>query len=209
MSLDTCVTDGDLIALLKFGTATAYEASNLDCALDSAVRPVWRGCRTAGRALPVRCHPADNLPLHLALEHAMPGDVLVVDGAGELCGYFGEVLAIAAQQRGVVGLVIDGGVRDVDQMEDLGFPVFARGISVRRTGKHFAGRVGETISVAGVRVGRGDAVLADSDGVIVLPADAVPATLRGSEHRVDIESDYMRRLRGGEFTLDIMRLRND
>jgi 4-hydroxy-4-methyl-2-oxoglutarate aldolase len=209
MSLDTSVADEDLAALLKFGTSTAYEASGLNCALDAAVRPLWRRCRVAGRALPVRCHPADNLPLHLAMQEARPGDVLVVDGAGELCGYWGEVLTLAAQERGIVGLVIDGGVRDVEQIEDLGFPVFARGVSVRRTGKHFAGSVGATIAVAGVNVRRGDAVIADSDGVIVVPAEAATATLLASARRADNETEYMRRLRAGELTVDIMRLRRE
>jgi 4-hydroxy-4-methyl-2-oxoglutarate aldolase len=195
--------------LADFGTATVYEASGIDCALDPALRPVWPGARIVGRALPVRCHPADNLALHRALEQASAGDVLVVDGGEERCGYWGEVMAVAAQQRGIAGLVIDGGVRDVDQMQGLQFPVFARWVCVRRTGKHWAGSVGSPLVVAGVPVSSGDVVVADTDGVVVLPADAVEPTLEASGRRVDAEDGYLRRLRGGELTVDIMGLRRD
>jgi 4-hydroxy-4-methyl-2-oxoglutarate aldolase len=197
------VEDHQLTELAAFGTATIYEASGLDCALDPALRPIWPGARLAGRALPVRTHPADNLPLHFALEQARPGDVLVVDGREELCGYWGEVLAVAARARGVAGLVIDGGVRDVVEQERLGFPVFSRGICVRRTGKAHAGIVNTPVAVAGVHVRPGDAVVADTDGVVVLPAEAVTATLEASRARVEKETAYMKRLRSGELTLDL------
>lgn len=197
------VGDDELRALAGFGTATIYEASGLDCALDPALRPVYPGARLAGRALPVRTHPADNLPLHLALEQAGPGDVLVVDGRQELCGYWGEVLAVAAQARGVAGLVIDGGVRDVVEQERLGFPVFARGVCVRRTGKANRGIVGAPLTVAGVLVQPGDAVVADADGVVVLPPGAVTPTLEASGTRIAKEDAIMARLRDGELTLDL------
>ncbi|WP_017934579.1 4-carboxy-4-hydroxy-2-oxoadipate aldolase/oxaloacetate decarboxylase [Nocardioides sp. Iso805N] len=197
------VTDDQLRELAAFGTSTIYEASGLDCALDPALRPIYTGARLVGRALPVRTHPADNLPLHLALEHVRPGDVLVVDGREELCGYWGEVLAVAAQARGVAGLVMDGGVRDILEQQQLGFPVFSRGICMRRTGKNFPGIVGEAITVAGVHVQPGDAVVADADGIVVLPAEAVGSTLVASRARIEKEAAFMERLRGGELTLDL------
>jgi 4-hydroxy-4-methyl-2-oxoglutarate aldolase len=197
------VTDEQLAALGRYGAATVYEASGLDCALDPALRPVWRGARIAGRALPVRTHPADNLPLHLALEQARPGDVLVVDGREELCGYWGEVLAVAAQARGVTGLVMDGGVRDTVELEELGFPAFSRGVCVRRTGKFWPGLVGEEITVAGVTVRPGDAVVADADGIVVLPPSAVAPTLERSKARVDKETSFLERIRAGESTMDL------
>lgn len=197
------VSDEQLAALARFGVATVYEASGLDCALDPAVRPVWKAPRIAGRALPVRTHPADNLPLHIAVEQARPGDVLIVDGREEICGYWGEVLAVAAQQRGIVGLVMDGGVRDTAEQEALGFPVWSRGIGVRRTGKFWPGLVGRPIIVAGVAVRPGDAVVADADGVLVLPAEAVEATLIASQQRIDKEDGIMSRIRDGESTMDI------
>lgn len=201
------VTDEQLAELTRLGVATVYEASGLDCALDPGVRPVWRCPRVAGRALPVRTHPADNLPLHLAVEQARPGDLLVVDGRAEICGYWGEVLAVAAQQRGIVGLVIDGGVRDTVEQEDLGFPVWSRGVGVRRTGKFWPGLVGEAITVAGVPVRPGDAVVADADGVLVLPAEAVEATVAAAHQRIEKEDGIMRRLRAGELTMDVYGLR--
>lgn len=201
------VTDEQIAQLAAFGTATVYEASGLDCALDPALRPVWHGAKIAGRALPVRTHPADNLPLHHAVAQAAPGDVLVVDGREELCGYWGEVLAVAAQARGITGLVIDGGVRDVVEQEQLGFPVFARGVCVRRTGKNFRGLVGERVTVAGVHVQPGDAVIADADGIVVLPPEAVASTLAASQARIDKETAYMERIRAGELTLDLYAFR--
>ncbi|MEW2624111.1 4-carboxy-4-hydroxy-2-oxoadipate aldolase/oxaloacetate decarboxylase [Streptomyces sp. NPDC048106] len=197
------VTDEQLAGLGRYGTATVYEASGLDCALDPALRPVWRGARIAGRALPVRTHPADNLPLHLALEQARPGDVLVVDGRGELCGYWGEVLAVAARARGVTGLIMDGGVRDTVELEEMGFPVFSRGVCVRRTGKFWPGLAGEEITVAGVPVRPGDAVVADADGIVVLPPSAVAPTLEKSEARVEKETAFLERIRAGASTMDL------
>lgn len=199
----TRVSDEQLADLARFGVATVYEASGIDCALDPAIRPVWRSPRIAGRALTVRTHPADNLPLHIAVEQARPGDILIVDGREEICGYWGEVLAVAAQQRGVVGLVMDGGVRDTAEQEELGFPVWSRGVGVRRTGKFWPGLVNQPITVGGVAVRPGDAVVADSDGVLVLPAEAVAATLAASQQRIDKEAGIMDRIRGGELTLDI------
>lgn len=197
------VTDEQLAALAGYGVATAYEASGIDGALDPAIRPVWKGPRVAGRALTVRTHPADNLPLHIAVELAQPGDMLIVDGREEICGYWGEVLAVAAQQRGIVGLVMDGGVRDTAEQEALGFPVWSRGIGVRRTGKFWPGKVGEPITVGGVQVHPGDAVVADADGVLVLPPEAVEATLEASRQRIEKEEAIMARIREGELTMDI------
>jgi 4-hydroxy-4-methyl-2-oxoglutarate aldolase len=166
------------------GTATLYEASGLDVAMDPAIRPVWRGAALAGAAFPARCHPGDNLAIHHAMERIEPGSVLVVDCAGVLAGYWGDVLATAAQARGVAGLVIDGAVRDIDQLEAMRFPVFSRGVSILRTGKHMAGRVGAPIEVAGVLVRPGDLVVADADGVIALPAEAIAGTLQRAHARV-------------------------
>lgn len=204
----TGVSDEQVASLAAYGAATVYEASGLDCALDPALRPIYLGARVAGRALPVRTHPADNLPLHLAVEQAQPGDVLVVDGRAELCGYWGEVLAVAARERGVLGLIMDGGVRDVVEQQDLGFPVFSRGVCVRRTGKNFPGIVNEPVVVGGVLVSPGDAVIADADGVIVLPPETVTATLESSRERLAKEAVFMDRIRAGESTMDIYGFRS-
>ena len=155
----------------------------------------------------MRTAPADNLALHLALEQAAPGDVLVVDAGGFACGYWGEVLTAAAQQRGVVGLVIDGGVRDVDRLAARGFPTFSRFVSVRRTIKHDPGSVGDPIVVAGRPVERGDAVVADADGVVVIPRAVVEEVVDGALARVAKEDGYLREILDGASTVDLLHLR--
>ncbi|WP_330176907.1 4-carboxy-4-hydroxy-2-oxoadipate aldolase/oxaloacetate decarboxylase [Streptomyces sp. NBC_01498] len=197
-------TDGtDSDVFLRLGTATLYEASKLDCFLPPRIRPVWPGAALVGRALPVSTAPADNLPLHLVLEQAGPGDVLVVDGRGEDCGYWGEVLTAAAQARGVRGLVIDGGVRDVDQLRARGFPVFSSAVAIRTTVKDDPGTVGTPVTLGGVTVERGDLVVADTDGVVVIPAAAAGAVLAAGLAREAAEAGCLARIGTGELTLDI------
>lgn len=199
----------ELVAeILGLGTSTIYESSNCDCFLPAILRPVWRGAAVVGRALPVSTAAGDNLPLHAALEHAAPGDVLVVDGQGEPCGYWGEVLAVAALERGVVGLVIDGGVRDVDRLEALQFPVFSSHVAMRGTAKRDAGAVGTPVRLGHTVVGRGDMVVADADGVLALPVDRVADVLGAARTRQAAEAGYLDRLRAGELTLDIYGLRS-
>jgi 4-hydroxy-4-methyl-2-oxoglutarate aldolase len=194
--------------LLELGTATLYEASGIDCNLDAALRPGWPGARVCGTAFPVRTGAEDNLALHLAVERAAPGDVLVADAGGLACGYWGEILAVAAQMRGVGGLVIDGGIRDVDRLEELGFPAWSRWISVRRTVKHDAGDVGVPVSVAGVPVAPGDVVVADTDGVIVLPRDRVDEIVAAGEARLAKEEGFLAQIRDGVSTVDLFGLRD-
>lgn len=192
---------------LELGAATIYEASRLDCALPSTLRPVWPGAAVAGPALPVRTAAADNLPLHLALEQAQPGEILVVDGQDTACGYWGEVLTVAAQQRGIAGLVIRGGVRDVDRLAALGFPVFSTAIAIPGTVKQDPGTIGEPITLGSVTVARGDLVVADADGVVVVPQDEVADVLVASLRRQRTEESYLERIRAGELTADIYGLR--
>ena len=185
------------------GSATLYEASGLDCALDPGIRPAWLGARMAGPAYPVTLHPGDNLPLHRALERVEAGEVLVVDAGGAPHGYWGEILAVAAQHRGVAGLVIDGGVRDVDRLAELGFAVFSRWVAVHRTSKHDPGRLGEPAVVGGVQVARGDLVVADVDGVVAIPAKVLPAVQERARARVAKEERFLTAIRRGESTLDL------
>jgi 4-hydroxy-4-methyl-2-oxoglutarate aldolase len=202
-ALDQATSD----RLLRLGTATLYEASGIDCDLDIAIRPAWPGARLCGLALPVRTGPEDNLALHLALEQVQPGDVLVADGGGQRCGYWGEILAVAAQMRGALGLVIDGGVRDVDRLAELGFPAFSRYIAVRRTVKLVPGTIGEPIDVGGRPVARGDIVVADVDGVIVLPRDRLTGVTEAAIVREEKETHFLERIRAGESTVDLFGLR--
>jgi 4-hydroxy-4-methyl-2-oxoglutarate aldolase len=193
--------------LLRLGSATVYEAAGAEGALDPAIAPIWPGARVCGPALPVQCSPGDNLAIHLALEAAEAGVVLVVDAHAHLAGYCGEVLAVAAQARGVLGLVVDGGVRDSDALERLRFPVFARGRSIVRTVKHEPGRVGQPVVAGGALVRPGDVVVADADGVAVIRAERLQEVVDASRARIAREEVVMERLRGGELTLDLLGLR--
>jgi 4-hydroxy-4-methyl-2-oxoglutarate aldolase len=192
--------------LLALGSATVYEASRADCALPHTLRPAWAGAAVAGPALPVGTAPADNLPLHLALEAALPGEVLVVDGRGAACGYWGEILTVAAQYRGITGLIIDGGVRDTDRLAALDFPTFSSTVTVRGTVKADPGTIGTPITIGTVPIARGDLVVADADGVVVVPRARVPVVLDASRARAAAEQAYLTRIRAGELTTDLYHL---
>jgi 4-hydroxy-4-methyl-2-oxoglutarate aldolase len=192
--------------LLEHGTSTLSEASGLPCALDYAIRPVWQGAAVAGPAYPLRCAPGDNLAIHIAVDAAPPGHVLVVDASGYVAGYWGEVLTVAAEARKLVGIVIDGGVRDIDALERRKFPAFARGIGMRGTVKCHAPSVGESIVMGGVTITPGDLVVADRDGVMSLPQSHVARTLENARKRTEKEAMTMNRLMAGETTLDLLGL---
>lgn len=192
--------------LLRHGTSTLCEASGFPGALDPALRPVWPGAAIVGTALPVRCAAGDNLAIHRAVAAALPGDVLVVDGQQYIGGYWGEILTVAAQARGIAGLVIDGGVRDVAALEKRRFPVFARGIGMRACVKVSAPPVSDSVVVGGVSVTRGDLVVADSDGACIVPKALVEATLAAARQRSEREVSIMQRLEAGETTIDILGL---
>ncbi len=191
---------------LKLGTSTLYEASCLPCSVDPAIRPVWAGAAVAGPAYPVHCAPGDNLAIHLAVERAPRGSVLVVTAENFVAGYWGEVLTVAAEAAGITGLVIDGGVRDVAALARWGFPVFARGISVRGTIKASVPSVGQAIQITGVPVSVGDLVVADDDGVVVVPMADVARVMSAAQIRADKEAEFMRRLTEGTRTVDLLGL---
>jgi len=142
-----------------------------------------------------------------SLPEAAAGDVLVVDAGGDIGGYWGKVLTVAAQQRGLAGLVIDGGVRDVADLKELRFPVFARGIDVRGTIKRDRGEIAAPVTVGGVRVEHGDLVLGDGDGVVSVPAAKIDQVLVAAHEREARERDVVERLCRGELTVDIYGLR--
>jgi 4-hydroxy-4-methyl-2-oxoglutarate aldolase len=191
---------------LALGTSTLYEASGLACAIDPAIRPAWAGAAVAGPAYPVRCSPGDNLAIHLAVERAPRGSLLVVTADNFVAGYWGEVLTVAAEAAGIVGLVMDGGVRDVAAMTRRRFPVFSRGVSVRGTIKASVPSVGQPVLVTGVLVAAGDLVVADDDGVVVLPSARTDNILAAGEARAQKEADFMARLARGETTVDLLGL---
>ncbi len=185
------------------GAATVHEGSKLDSALDPAIHAIWDGATVCGPAFTVRCTAGDNLPVHLALAQASSGDVLVVDGGGFIGGYWGKILTVAAQARGVAGLVIDGGVRDLRDLRELAFPVFARGLGIRGTIKRDPGALRAPVTVGGVRIEQGDLVLGDADGVVSVPAGKVVKVLAAARAREERERGVIERLRAGELTVDI------
>jgi 4-hydroxy-4-methyl-2-oxoglutarate aldolase len=185
-------------------TATLHEASGRTGALPAAIKPIAVGMQLRGPAVTVSCSPGNNLLIHHAIYVAEPGDVLVVEiGQGDEYGYWGEIMTVAAQARGLGGLVIDGSVRDSARLEELAFPVFSRGICIRGTGKEPGGSINDAIRLGDVDVTPGDLVVGDVDGVVVIGRDRVADVLTASTRREADEADQMQRLRGGERTIDI------
>jgi len=196
--------------LLDAGTATVYEACGGHAgALPSHIKGLRLDTVVLGRALPVHLPPGDNLQLHRAIYAARPGDVLVVEtGGAPEHGYFGEVMARAAQARAIGGLVIDGGVRDSARICDLGFPVFAACVCVRGTTKRPEGQVplGTPIVIGDCTVGPSDVVFGDGDGAVVIPQDLVAEAAVLAEQREAKEREIFTQLAAGATTLDIYRL---
>ena len=188
---------------LSLGTSTIAEAAGIPCVLDQNLHPVWPGARVCGPALPVWCPGGTNLAVHWALDVAQPGSVLVVDALAHLAGYWGEVLTRAALQLGVAGVVINGGIRDVEAIEAHGFPVFATGVGIPGTAKSPEGSVGAPVYLGGVRVEAGSWIVADRDGVIALPAAEIERTYASARDRRGKELSYFDRIAAGERTLDI------
>lgn len=203
MTVEPDVLSIDADELLAMGSATLYEAAREDLFLDASFRPAWEGAQVVGRALPAEAALGDNLALHWAIAEAEEGDVLMVDAGGGAYGYFGEVMAVAAQARGISGMVIDGGVRDTVRLAALGFPVFSTEISIRGTEKSWPGVLGPKTTLRGRVVTRGDLVVADRDGVAVIPSADVSRVVSAARERVAKEDMYMERLRAGELTLDV------
>lgn len=194
----------------EIGVASLYEAAGKIGALPSAIKPLTPGFRLFGPAFPVQSPPADNLWLHRAIYEAEPDEILIVHvGNHYEAGYWGEVMTTAALTRKLGGLVIDGGVRDSQRLIELGFPVFSRTICIRGTAKdpEGEGSLGEPVRFGDVVVHRGDLVLGDADGVVVIPAGLAQEAVKKARDRETLEAAMMERLRNGETTLDILKLR--
>ena len=189
--------------LLNFGAATLGESGG--SVMEPTIRPVWAGAGFAGRACPVQCGAGDNLAIHAALTRAQPGYVLVVGTSHpKERGYWGEILTTAAKAAGIVGLVIDGGVRDTASFEHHGFPVFAGTVALKGTTKSLPGSVGLPVVVGGVEVAAGDWVVGDSDGVAVVHSPQLEVVRAAAEARATKETRFLEELRAGATTLELM-----
>jgi 4-hydroxy-4-methyl-2-oxoglutarate aldolase len=198
----------DVDALAGFGVATVHEAMGRTGLLGPHLRPIQDGARIAGTAVTVLCWPGDNLMIHASVEQCRPGDVLVVTTTSASAdGLFGELFATALQQRGVRGLIINAGVRDVAELRAMGFPAWSAAVSAQGTVKATAGAVNVPIAIGGQVIRPGDAVLADDDGVVCVPREAVPDAVRASQAREDKEAAARQAFREGEFGLDRYGLR--
>ncbi len=191
--------------LLTLGSATLGEAGGRT--LSSRLRPAWPGATLAGPAWTAACSPGDNLAVHVALATAPPGSVLVVDARAEPeRGYWGEVLTTGAEARGVAGLVLDGGVRDVAALEAHRFPVFSERIALPGATKARTGSVGGRIAVGDKELSPGDWVVGDVDGVVVVDADRLEEVVTAAVDRAEREQDLFRRLREGATTVELLGL---
>lgn len=186
--------------------ATLHEAGGKIGALPAAIKPVAPGFRICGTAITVHSPGGDNLWLHRALVLAQPGDVLVVYTSGVYeHGYWGEVMTTAAKVRGLAGLVIDARVRDADLLEQIGFPVFSRGLSIRGTGKDYGaiGWINEPVLIGNVTVNAGDLIVGDRDGVVAIPRARAADVVEMAAKREADEAAICRRIEAGETTMQI------
>ncbi|MEO3829789.1 4-carboxy-4-hydroxy-2-oxoadipate aldolase/oxaloacetate decarboxylase [Actinomadura sp. B10D3] len=196
----------DLLA--AYGVATVHEALGRAGYAGPGIRPVHLGSRVGGTAVTALCWPGDNLMIHAAVEQCRPGDILVVATTSPCTdGLFGELFATALMERGVRGLVTTTGVRDVDDLHRLGFPVWSAAVSAQGTVKATAGSVNTPVVVGGQVICAGDAVLADDDGVVCVPRALVDRTLAASRARAEKEEATRSAFRAGELGLDRYGLR--
>ncbi|TNC18884.1 4-carboxy-4-hydroxy-2-oxoadipate aldolase/oxaloacetate decarboxylase [Amycolatopsis alkalitolerans] len=195
--------------LAGFGVATVHEAQGRTGYLGPGLRPVHLGSRIGGTAVTVVCWPGDNLMIHAAVEHCRPGDLLVVTTTSpNTDGLFGELFATALQHRGVRGLVTTTGVRDVAELHEMGFPVWSAAVSAQGTVKATAGAVNVPVTIAGQLITPGDAILADDDGVVVVPRAEADQAVAASQARVDKEDATRKAFQNGELGLDRYGLRD-
>ena len=194
--------------LATLGVATVHEAQGRKGLLDYRLRPVYRPASIAGTAVTCEVAPGDNWMIHVAVELCEPGDILVVTPNSQCRdGYFGDLLATSLKSRGVQGLIIDAGVRDIATLTEMQFPVWSAAVCAQGTVKETLGNVNTTIVCAGQHVAAGDIVVADDDGVVVVRKEEAAGVLEAARRREANEEEKRARLAAGELSLDLYNMR--
>ena len=196
-----------VLRLAKFSSATIHEAQGRKGALSSKIKPIERSMSFCGPALTVRCAPRDNLMLQVAIHYAEPGDVVLVSaGEYEEAGTFGDVLGNAMKAKGLAAMVTDSGVRDTQDLIELGLPVFSGSVSIKGTVKETIGPINHPVVFGDEIIYPGDILRGDADGVVVVRKDEVEEVIRLSQERDDAERDLIRRYHEGGTTIDLCNL---
>jgi 4-hydroxy-4-methyl-2-oxoglutarate aldolase len=190
--------------LRQFSAATLHEALGRTGNLPSAIKPIHPGMKVCGPAYTVQTMPRDNVLLHRAYAYAKPGDVIVASCSGFYeAGYWGDLMSLGAKTQGVAGLVIDACVRDADDIEALGFPVFSRGLCIRGTTNFGDGTLNEPIVIGECLIQPGDIIVGDRDGVVVVPQNRIEEAIEKAQAREAREESVREQLRLGKTSLQI------
>jgi 4-hydroxy-4-methyl-2-oxoglutarate aldolase len=190
--------------LSKFSAATLHEALGKTGNLPSAIKPIAAGMKVCGPAYTVKTMPRDNILLHRAYAYAKPGDVIIADCSGFYeAGYWGDLMSLGAKTKGINGLVIDGCVRDADDIEAMGFNVFSRGLCIRGTSNYGEGTLNEPITIGEILINPGDIIVGDRDGVVVVPQSRITEAIEKSKAREAKEENVRKQLREGKTSIEI------